>query len=66
LGEAGGGYSYSYIDNPWRPVYQATPWNPPLAPIQPMLNFEQVRPRAAIPRPPPSFMYRGQRFVIVD
>lgn len=50
----------------WRPIYQATPWNPPLAPIQPSPNFEQTRPEAAWYTTQPSFMYGGVRYMILE
>jgi hypothetical protein len=61
-----GGYGYWYGDV-WRPIYQATPWSPPLAPVQPSPNFEQTRPNAETYKVPPiSFYYGGIEFIIVD
>ncbi len=62
LGFGWGAYPYDI----WAPIYQATPWNPPLAPIQPQANFEQARPRAETHLAAPSFIHNGVRFVVME
>jgi hypothetical protein len=55
-----------FVDDLWRPIYQATPWNPPLAPIRPPDPIEQPRPRIKTYLSPPSFMIGNIKYIIVE